>query len=261
MNGRLRPTLLERLFEPNAIATLFQPIVELDGRAPQLFAFECLSRGPAGTSVHDAAVLFEYVRLNGATREIDELCMLTALRNAAAVAPHDISINVHASSLGADMSLARAIVEATEASARPSSSLIVEIIEHDRAVNERSFALSVELLRRAGFRIALDDVGLGYSTLRMMVQVNPDLCKIDRYFVDGILHDAKRAAVVESIVRLVERLGGRVVAEGVESEAAASFLRGLGIELLQGYHFARPLSSPEVSAYLAGVESGVLMEA
>lgn len=261
MKHDLRPTLLEQLSAAGGITTCFQPIIEMEGDTQHVFAFECLSRGPAGTNAYDASVLFEYVRLSGATREIDELCAQTALRSAAAVAPYDISMNIHASSLGCDTGLARAIVDAAEANAVPASAVIVEIIEHDRPVNPRNFAASLDLLRKAGCRIAIDDVGLGYSSLAMMIETNPDLCKIDRYFVDGVLIDAKRAAVVESIVALVDRVGGRVVAEGVETEAVARYLRGLGVDLLQGYHYARPLTANEITTYLVGIESGVLMEA
>lgn len=261
MRHVLRPTLLEQLSAPGGITTRFQPIVETDGEAQHVFAFECLSRGPAGTNAHDASVLFEYVRLSGATREIDELCAKTALRSAAAVAPYDISVNIHASSLGCDTTLARALIVEAEANAIPASAVIVEVIEHDRPVNGRNFAASLDLLRSAGFRIAIDDIGLGYSSLAMIIETSPDLCKIDRYFVDGVLHDRKRAAVVESIVSLVDRVGGRVVAEGVENEPVARFLRGLGIDLLQGYHYARPLTTNEITTYLAGIESGALMEA
>lgn len=255
------PSLLDAVLAPGGLDIRFQPIIELVGRERRIFAFECLARGPSGTNIHEASVLFEYVRWKGATRVIDELCVDHALRHAMAVSPHDVSINVHASSLAVQPTLVGRIAGAVRQNGFDPSNVIVEIVEHGPAIDAREFRTSVEILRNVGFRIALDDLGLGNSNLKLVIETVPDFYKIDRYFIGAIARDPRRAAVVESILTLAVRLGGRVIAEGVDSPEVESVVRSLGIDLLQGYHYSPPLARTAVRTYLAGEDPPVLMEA
>lgn len=243
-------SLLDALHEPDALSILFQPIVRLAHGRREIFAFECLTRGPAGTNAERADVLFEYVRQKEAERFFDRLCVAQAFRRAAAVAPFDISVNVHASTLSSDFAFTAHLIELARDSAVAPRNVIVEIVEHMPVLNARVFHRSLDALRAAGFRIALDDIGLGHSNFKMIVDCLPDFFKIDRYFVTRCGADARRMAVLEAVARLAERTGGRAVAEGVEDEETETELRALGIELLQGYLYATPMTSVEVREYI-----------
>lgn len=111
---------------------------------------------------------------------------------------------------------------------------------------------ALETLRRAGLTIALDDFGTGFSSLAHLRHFPVDTIKIDRSFVTGIDDRADDRAIVEVVLRLGDALGLTTVAEGVETEAQASFLRGRGCKLAQGYLFAPPLPADRIAAYLAG---------
>jgi hypothetical protein len=91
----------------------------------------------------------------------------------------------------------------------------------------------ITALRDLGVRIALDDVGLGQSNYRMMLDCHPEYFKLDAYFVRGLTGDPKRRAVVESVATLAKALGSSVVAEGVELNQDLALLGRMGIELVQ----------------------------
>ena len=243
-------TQLATLLSPGALSTRFQPIIEEHDGMRQVHAFECLTRGPAGTNFESADVLFDYARRKGAEAALDRVCCATALANAAALGTGLLSINVHASTLGRDFAFVDDLTELLAAFAMTPSRVIIEIIEHAPALNHRKFRDALETLRSRGFAIAIDDVGNGNSNLRMIVDSAPDYLKIDRSFITNVHTDARHAAVVDAVMALAARLGVRVVAEGVEDEPAHRFLVDVGVRLFQGYLYARPLPPSEAGEFL-----------
>jgi EAL domain-containing protein (putative c-di-GMP-specific phosphodiesterase class I) len=242
--------MLDTLLSPGALTTLFQPIVHEPSR--RVHAFECLTRGPAGTNFQSADVLFEYARRKGAEGILDRACASQALVTAARELPPaaDVAINIHASTLGRDTGFARDFERLASSCDVAPARVIVEIVEHAPVLNHRDFITSLENLRLAGFRIALDDVGLGYSNFKMMVDCAPDYLKIERHFTCGAESDPRRCAVIESVAGFARRVGARVVAEGVEEESERAFLTSLGIDLMQGYLYARPMPAEAASAFM-----------
>jgi EAL domain-containing protein (putative c-di-GMP-specific phosphodiesterase class I) len=245
----VRPRLLlDSLMEPNALSAVFQPIFECRGRARTLYALECLIRGPKGTHMEDPEVMLEYVRRKREEARIDRICVETVLRAAAHLpALPRLSINVHASTLGRDAGFVDFMARTAEQHAIVPSRLTVEIVEHARAWDGPAFLAALEGLRQRGVKIALDDVGLGQSNYKMMLDVRPAYFKVDRYFIQGVHADPHRRAVVESVARLAQRFGGRVVAEGVENEADFLAVAAEGIELIQGFLFSPPQSGAALS--------------
>lgn len=237
-------TLLDSILSPGALSVLFQPIYELKEQTLNLVALEALTRGPAATNAHSADVLFEYARRRGAEQRVDRLCIELALREAATI-PFEtaISVNIHAATVERDTDFPLYLFEACERYGIAPSRLILELIEQQRFWDESRFHHVLGQLRDAGVRIAVDDVGLGYSNHRMIAEIRPDIVKVDRYFVNGCRDNNARRAVVESIVLLACRLGGRVIAEGIETRSDLECVASLGIDMLQGFLFARPLSA------------------
>ncbi len=237
-------TLLHEVLSEGGLSTLFQPILDIRPDRHALFAVEALSRGPKGSNGERAEVLFEYVRRKGKEAEVDHACTLAALKAAAArsiVCP--LSINVHAATLERDELWMEFLKNACDVHGVPLSRLILEIVEQEAFWDERRFFQMLDRLRSAGVRIALDDIGLGYSNHRMLIEIRPDFFKIDPYFVTDSTVNAHARAAIESFALLAERLGGSVIAEGIESEDDLSTLSNLGIRLMQGYYLAPPSAS------------------
>lgn len=240
-----RSSLINDILGPGGLTIVFQPIFEIVDGETVLYAIEALSRGRKGSNVERADVLFEYVRRKGKEVEVDRACATAALAAAANVpgAPA-ISINVHASTLECDGSFAAFLEQSCRRVNIETSRLILEIVEHQRFQDRRSFFAALDRLHTLGIRIALDDIGLGYSNHRMLIEVCPDLFKIDRYFVTGSRERPHARAAIESIALLASRIGGRVVAEGIETAEDFETVRSLGIDLVQGYYFGRPAAHP-----------------
>jgi len=232
------------LLEPQGLTTVFQPIFEARGGERRVYALEALTRGPKRTNIERSDVLFEYVRRKRGEAEIDLLAIASALRQASGLPEvPDLSLNVHAVTLERERRLSVWLTELSAEHSVPLDSLIIEIVEHAPPWSGPHFLDNLDRLRALGVRIALDDVGLGQSNFRMIVDCRPDLLKIDRHFVDGCHADPLRRAVLESISDLASRLGARAVAEGIEDERDLAVVSNAGISLLQGYLLCRPCTT------------------
>jgi len=248
-------SLLDSILAPGGLQPVFQPIVEVGPEGARLHAFEALIRGPRGTNMEDADVLFEYVRRKREESAVDRACVAVALTEAAGLpdAPR-ISLNVHASTLGRDQDF----VAHVEAQARRNriepSRVIVEIVEHSPCWDGPSFQEALAALRGLGAAIALDDIGHGMSNYQMVLDSRPDYFKMDSYFVNGVAGDAYRRAILESVTLLAQKFGGRVIAEGVDDAADLKTLGDLGIDLVQGWLFSKARPAAEYGGGRVAVE-------
>lgn len=237
-------TLLDKLLTPDALSTVFQPILRIgpDG-ARILHGYEALTRGPHGTHASRADVLFEYVRQKRSEAVIDRACVVAALQAARALpgAP-SLALNVHAATLGQDDGFVPLLLDTAAACGICPDRLVIEVVEQSSRWNSAGFARAIAAFRAAGLRIALDDVGFGHSNLHMVLEVRPEILKLDRYFVTGSAADPARWAVLATIQRLAVELGAEVVAEGVETTADLDAVTSAGIALAQGYLFSPPLA-------------------
>jgi EAL domain-containing protein (putative c-di-GMP-specific phosphodiesterase class I) len=249
-------TLLDVILEPGRLSVVFQPIFEVGAPQPQLFALECLIRGPQGTNAERTNVMFEYVRRRRAEAAMDRACVATALAEAGRLPglPR-LSLNVHAATLDRDPGFRAFLLEqAGEARIEPHR-LVVEIVEATPPrLDLPSFRRALSELRDSRIAIALDDVGLGESNYKMILDVQPEIYKLDRYLVRGAWSDPYRQVILDSLARMVRRLGARAVAEGVENHQELVAVEAAGIDLVQGFLFARPVPRADVVA--SGVLSG-----
>jgi len=236
--------LMERILAADGMRVVFQPILDLSRPAPELHALECLTRGAGDSSAAQPGVMFDYVRRKHMEPVVDRACIRASLRAAAAL-PGDpcLSVNVHAATLGRDPEFPAFLAAAAQQERIATPRLTIEIIEHGQYWDGVTFHDALASIRDMGACIALDDVGLGYSNLRMMLESRPDYLKIDRYFVSGAHADPRRTAVLRSVAELGDQLSARVIAEGIEEEAELEILKGLGIELIQGYLFTKPIDA------------------
>ena len=115
----------------------------------------------------------------------------------------------------------------------------------DRVKNDEAVSGVMKRLRDAGMRIAMDDFGTGYSSLNSLRHIPADIVKIDRSFVRGITEDAFNATLIRSVTQLCHNVGKRVCLEGVETGEEYRAVREMGIELIQGYYFGRPMPPEE----------------
>ncbi len=123
-----------------------------------------------------------------------------------------------------------------------------EITEHAAVTDYEALNAALRPLRAKGLRLAVDDAGAGFASLRHILQMGPDIIKLDRTLVSGMDRDPVLRALTYSIASFASATDAVVVAEGIETQGELSALRFLGIETGQGYHLCRPGPLAEVLA-------------
>ncbi|MEA2440740.1 MAG: hypothetical protein QOH76_2164 [Thermoleophilaceae bacterium] len=134
-------------------------------------------------------------------------------------------------------------------------SVVIELTEHAPVQDYQRLQAFVGALGDSGFRVAVDDVGAGYASLRHLLNLRPDIFKIDISLCRSIESDRARQVLAGALVSLGRELGSTVVAEGIETGAELQTLRDLGIDGAQGYYFGRP-DTPPLNGTLVGATSG-----
>jgi EAL domain-containing protein (putative c-di-GMP-specific phosphodiesterase class I) len=244
----MKPRLLEQILDqPNALSVRFQPIVRITENVHEITSFEGLIRGPAGTHFERADILFDYVRRKHAEAPVDRSCIATICKAVADLpADYRINLNVHASTLGQNPAFVDFFRYQVQNLSLQFERFTLEIVEHSPVYNVPGLTCNLRALRDLGVRIALDDVGLGNSNYRMILDCHPDYFKLDAFFVDGLSNDPERRAVVKSVLCMAEEMKGVVVAEGVNSREDLSTLMQMGIELFQANILCPPLRINEL---------------
>jgi diguanylate cyclase (GGDEF)-like protein/PAS domain S-box-containing protein len=127
--------------------------------------------------------------------------------------------------------------------------LQIELKESTVMENMQETTAALEQIHSLGIRIALDDFGVGYSSVGQLSRLPLDKLKIDRSFVSRISKDVKSQTVTDTILALGRSLNLKVVGEGIESAGTFNYLRGHGCDQAQGYYFSKPLSAPEFESW------------
>ncbi len=129
--------------------------------------------------------------------------------------------------------------------------VILEVTERIAISDYELFRRTLDHYRSQGYRIALDDVGAGYSNLRLVAEAQPEFIKIDQGLVQGVAHAKARRAAVSALARMAEECGAVSIAEGIETTEDLMVVRDLGVPLGQGFLLGRPARS-QVSLAAAG---------
>jgi EAL domain-containing protein (putative c-di-GMP-specific phosphodiesterase class I) len=227
---------------------VYQPIMDLSGR--RLVGFEALLRWehPQRGSVLPADFI-PAAEETPAIVPLGRFVMQAALHQLAAwQATHPsltMAVNVSPAQLG-HPDLIDEVRSALGAADVAPGSLHIEITE-TAIISDAAMASSqVAALRRLGVRIAIDDFGVGQSSLAMLHQFPVDIVKIDRAFVSRITSDPKSAGMVDAIVRMAYAIGADTVGEGIETAEDLQALHTLGCNLGQGYYLGRPAAATEL---------------
>lgn len=237
-------TDLKHVLDTGSLVTHFQPIADMQSGA--IVAYECLSRGikPDG-SLYPPHQMFEAARRTEMIYNLDRQCRLAALSNASAAGIEQrVFINFTPSAIyNPEYCLADTVKTALDLNINPSQ-IVFEVVESDRIDSVDHLREIFDYYKAKGFKIALDDVGSGYSSLNMIAKLKPEIIKIDMDLIRGIHRDSARQVIVQSLVNISREIGAQVLAEGVETEDELEAVRGMGIDFVQGYLIGRPAAKP-----------------
>lgn len=225
---------LETRFERalSSVWMAFQPIIELPSK--KVFAYEALLRCEEPSLTRPDLLIAAAERLD----RIHQLgrVVRNAVATAATAAPADalLFVNVHGLELTDDD-----MFRSDSPLAAFSPRVVLEITERI-GLDPVSSSAQMSTLRKLGYRIAVDDLGAGYAALGALASLEPEIVKLDMSLVRDIDRHPTKRRVVGAISTLCRELGSRVVAEGVETKAELDAITSAGVDLVQGYLFARP---------------------
>lgn len=251
---------LELAIEQRTLTLAYQPIVDL--MTGRLLGVEALARWrdaelgfvPPSTFVPLAEETGLIHALGDWT--VEEACRQASLWDAAGMKPFSVSVNVSPRQF-LQPAFGTSIRRTIEQSGLQPSRLMLEVTES--AMKDVDQAVSIlDDVRRAGVTVALDDFGVGYSSLSHLRQLPVDVVKIDRSFVSGIDVEGPDRTICLAVLSLAGSLHRRVVAEGVETGFQADFLRSKGCREVQGFYTGRPATAAQIRAI---AETGPLVVA
>ena len=232
----------------------FQPIVDL--AAGRIWGYEALVRGGDGQGA--GAVLSQVTEANRYT--FDQACRVKAIELAGTRMPAGstarLSINFMPNAVYEPTACIRASLAAAARVKFDPRRLMFEFTENERMSDTSHVQNIVASYKRMGFTTALDDFGAGYAGLGLLAAFQPDLIKLDMELIRGIAASAARQAIVRGLVGIAAELDILVLAEGVETVDELMSLREAGIDLVQGYLFAKP----QLEAFVTEAELPLLNE-
>jgi EAL domain-containing protein (putative c-di-GMP-specific phosphodiesterase class I) len=227
------------------IRTVFQPIMELKTGA--ILGFEALSRGPAGTAQHSPLNLFEAAKGADLVFELDRHCRRRAMRTARNLpAPLRLFINVVPASMYDPDFQGASLIQLLEGLGLSPDRIVLEVSEGYAIENYTLFVEALQNFTEMGFKIAVDDIGAGYSGLEKITHLQPRFLKFDIQLVRDIDKSHVKREMTRALKSFAEKMDSRIIAEGIETEEEKKALVDLGIEYGQGYLLARPAPLPSL---------------
>ncbi|BDU72996.1 GGDEF domain-containing protein [Mesoterricola silvestris] len=241
LGDTLRAILAEDRLKPH-----FQPIVDLETGV--VLAFEGLIRGPSDTLLHSPASLFKVAALTNQLYELECACCATLVRAyAASGATQKLFLNMSPGSLATAARSSLQPIQGLEELGVPPGRIVIELTEALPITDLGVLAKAIALFRKLGFAVALDDLGEGFSSLRLWSELRPEFVKVDMHFIQGVSRDPVKLQFLKSLCDIAAKTGAKVVGEGLELEADLAVVRDLGLDYGQGYLLGRPAPLPHAA--------------
>ena len=234
---------LDDIIERRELSALFQPVMCM--RSGAILGYEGLIRGPSDTPLHSPYNLFKVAHGAGRTMELEAVCCTVVIeRFMQQNLPGKLFLNLSPQSLLHYKASGQHALDYLQGVGMTSGRVIIELTESHPVYDYHQLKEAVTHCRRLGFQIAIDDLGEGFSSLRLWSEVRPDFVKIDMHFIQEIQLDPVKRQFVRSIQEIAQQSGCKVIAEGIETAEEFDTIAELGIAHGQGYHIARPQAHP-----------------
>ncbi|WP_242026803.1 EAL domain-containing protein [Phormidium tenue] len=227
------------------VTSHFQPIVSIDDTA-QIYGYECLFRGldEHGDLVMPSSI-FELATEAGLLPQLDRVARLSAINQAS---QHNLTgrifINFSPTALYDPVSCLRSTVDAIDRAGIRHDQVVFEVVESDNPQDLDHLKTVLKYYREAGFAVALDDLGSGYSGLNLLHQLRPDFIKLDMELIRNVHLDVYKASITEKLLEIAQNLNIKTVAEGIECVEELNWLQERGATFAQGYLIAKPAAIP-----------------
>ena len=247
-------TSIEAILANKSISCVFQPIV--DSQRREIVGYEALTRGPAGHPLQSPELLFQVATEHGLLSELEILCRDNAIRRFAELAlPGKLFLNISPMILLSQDHPQGETVRMVEQAGLSCDRIVIELTEKYQVQDAALLQQAITRYRQCGFEVAIDDLGAGYSGLKLWSELRPDIVKIDRYFIHECHRDIIKREFLHTIFELGRSTNAQIIAEGIETEEEYQLLSELGMQYAQGYLVARPSATPPRSLTLPRCEA------
>ncbi len=236
---------LHDIVDQQNVIPYFQPIYQL--KPFRLFGLEVLSRPQCQGALSNPEALFKVAMRFGCYYELEMIVWKKAL----AVAQQTFGAEhlfLNCNPYLIESKDANRIKEVFNGFDMVQRHVFLEVTERSAISVYANFLKQVASFREQGFKIAVDDVGAGYSSLDVIVQTKPEVVKIDKHIINGVAHDHFKRSLVRLMVEFCVESGIICIAEGIETKEDLDIVMGLGVGLGQGYYFKKPSSDVDMSA-------------
>jgi EAL domain-containing protein (putative c-di-GMP-specific phosphodiesterase class I)/GGDEF domain-containing protein len=234
---------LRAIIDEDRLKPHYQPILDL--ATGRMHGFEGLIRGPSDSLLHSPMNLFKVALLTGQVVSLEAACCRSLLRGfVASGRPEKLFLNISPGSLAMAPFLALFQPDRLLAIGVTPDRIVIELTENQPTYDFTQLVQTADLFRGLGFAIAMDDLGEGFSSLRLWSELRPEYVKIDKHFIHGVSQDPVKHQFLRSLRDIAAKTGALVVAEGIELEADLAVVQELGLDLGQGYLFGRPAPTP-----------------
>lgn len=240
---KLSDISLHSIIQDQLLSVVFQPII--DNTKSDIFGYEALIRGPIRTELHSPVALFEEAKSQGRLVELEFLCRkLSIIKFKELNLPGKLFLNASPDTLFQPDFQSGQTLKLLNKIGLPPCRVVIELTEHSPLENYDQVRSALKHYKDMGFELAMDDLGSGYSGLRMWYELRPDFVKIDRHFMCNIHDDKVKQQFVLSIKNIANELSCKVIAEGIEKEEEFRFIESIALPFSQGFYFSRPEISP-----------------
>ncbi|WP_090829573.1 GGDEF domain-containing protein [Nitrosovibrio tenuis] len=234
---------LSKILQEESLTPLYQPIVNL--QSGKFVGYEGLIRGPSNSPLHSPTALFRLAKTHGLTIQLEGASRKVLLKQfAAQELKGKLFLNVSPDVLMMSHIDVTATSQAIKSSDVGPENLVIELTEADAVYDYTRLRDAAAEYRDLGLKLAIDDLGEGFSSLRLWSELRPEYVKIDMHFIQGIDLDPVKLQFVRSVLEIALESNSIVIAEGIETEAELMTVRDLGIHYGQGYFLGRPIASP-----------------
>lgn len=238
--------LLQSIIDNCSLTAVFQPIVDM--RNSNIMGYEGLIRGPSDGPLHAPIALLQAAEMRGRLFEIERLCRKVTLESFVRLKlTGRLFLNISPECLMAPLFRNGETLKLIHSLGINPDRIIIELTEAHPTYDYVLMRDAVNHYRKMGFKVAIDDLGEGFSNLRLWSELRPDFVKIDMHFVQGINQDSVKHQFVSSIQQIAEKTQTTVIAEGIETFAELAVIKNLNIGLGQGYLIGRPNANPIVA--------------
>ena len=237
---------VRKVLDERRVSAVFQPIFGF--REGRILGYEALVRGPEGTELETPGELFSAAQQAGLTLQLNMVCAREVLRAFVARGlDGSIFLNVSPQLIGErgfDQERAKRFMDGL---GLEPSRVVIELTEDYPTVDFRFVHESLMHYRALGFRVAIDDLGEGFASLRLWSELRPEFVKADKHFVTGIATDPVKHQFLKAIQHIAENSGSLVIAEGIENAQDFRVAKDIGIACGQGFFIGRPAENPNTT--------------